>query len=352
MPPLPPELATLLAAGYVLCQKHPTAELFIFNYTSKTQYEGHWTEWTRRCRGLILDGQGRAVARPFEKFFNLDELGPNPVLPDEAFQVFDKLDGSLGILYWADDVAAIATRGSFVGEQARRATALLHRQYAPLLPGLDRSQTYLFEIIYPENRIVLDYGGREELVLLAVVDTATGREPLHLPRSTGFPVVAELAALPHPAAARALDRDDAEGVVLRYPTAGLRLKVKFAEYTRLHRILSQVSSLNLWEYLATGQPLAPILDRVPDEFYAWVKATVADLEARYAALETAARAAVAAAEPLRTDRKTLAAFVQAQPHPGILWRMLDGKPHAELIWKLVRPAFARPPQGGAALNEE
>ena len=343
LPPLPPELAALIAAGYVLCQKHLTADLYIFNYTSKTQYEGHWNEWTRRCRGLILDGQGRPVARPFEKFFNLDELGPNPTLPDEPFQVFDKLDGSLGILYWADGVAAIATRGSFGGEQARRATALLHEKYAPLLPGLDRSQTYLFEIIYPENRIVLDYGPREELVLLAVVDTATGREPLHLPRTTGFATAPELPALPHPAAARALDHDAAEGVVLRYPS-GLRLKVKFREYTRLHRILSQISTLNIWEYLATGQSFAPILDRVPDEFYAWVKATIADLEARFAALEAAARAALLAAEPLRADRKTLAAFVQAQPHPGILWRMLDGKPYAELIWKLVRPDFALPPQ--------
>ncbi len=347
MPPLPPELAALIAAGYVRCQPHPTADLFIFNYTPKTQYESHWTEWTRRCRGLIVDGQGRTVARPFEKFFNLDELGPNPVLPDEPFQVFDKLDGSLGILYWADGVAAIATRGSFTGEQARRATALLYAKYAHLLPGLDRSQTYLFEIIYPENRIVLDYGPREELILLAVVDTATGREPRHLPTTTGFPVVAELPALPHPAAARALDHDAAEGVVLRYPTAGLRLKVKFAEYTRLHRILSQVSSLNIWEYLATGQSFAPLLERVPDEFYAWVKATIADLEARYAALEAAARAALPAAEPLRSDRKALAAFVQAQPHPGILWRMLDGKPYAELIWKMVRPAFAVPPRGNA-----
>lgn len=339
---LDPELEQLLAAGYVRRQKHPTAELYSYNYTAKTQYEGHWTAWTRRCRGLILDAQGRAVARPFEKFFNLDELGPNPTLPAEAFEVLEKLDGSLGILYWANGAAAIATRGSFVGGQARRATALLHAQYGHLLAGLDPALTYLFEIIYPENRIVLDYGPREELVLLAVVETATGQEPPTLP-DVGFPRARARPGVPTLAAVRALDRDDEEGVVVRF-RSGFRVKVKFREYQRLHRILSQVSTLNLWEYLATGQSLAPILERVPDEFYRWVRATVADLEAGYATIEAGCRAALAAG-PF-PDRKAAAAFLQTQPYPPVLWRMLDGQPYAALIWKQLRPAFERPPVGG------
>jgi len=348
-------LNDLIAQGYVLRQQHPTADLFLYNYTNKTQYESHWTKWTRRCRGLILNGRGEVVARPFEKFFNLEELGPNPDLPPGPYDVFEKLDGSLGILYWDDQGrAAIATRGSFVGEQARRATAILHAQYADQLPGLDRSLTYLFEVIYPENRIVLDYAGREELVLLAVVDTASGREPAALP-DVGFPRARPIATGSAATAASLLalrarlDQADEEGLVVRWES-GFRVKLKFAEYGRLHRILSQVSSLNLWEYLATGQPLDVWLDRVPDELYRWVQATVAGLRAHYAAIEAECRAALAeatAAGPF-PDRRAAAAFIQTQPYPGVLYRMLDGRPYDELIWKLVRPEFAVPGGAGAA----
>ena len=94
-------------------------------------------------------------------------------LPNEPFEVYEKLDGSLGILYWLGDEPYIATRGSFESPQAQIATELL-RAYD--LSGLDRRRTYLFEIIYPENRIVVNYDDRRELVLLAIIDTATGRE--------------------------------------------------------------------------------------------------------------------------------------------------------------------------------
>ncbi len=352
---LPPDLLDLIAAGYIQRQRHPTADLYLHNYTNKTQYESHWTEWTRRCRGLILNGQDEVVARPFEKFFNLEELGPNPELPPGPYEVFEKLDGSLGILYWTDDGrAAIATRGSFMGEQARRATAILREKYADRLPGLDRSLTYLFEVIYPENRIVLDYAGREELVLLAVVDTATGQEPAMLP-DVGFPraraIATGTAATPADLFALRvrLDRAEEEGLVVRWQS-GLRVKLKFAEYSRLHRILSQVSTINLWEYLATGQPLDPWLDRVPDELYRWVQTTVAELRAHYAAIEADCRAALVAATAAGPfpDRRAAAAFIQTQPYPGVLYRMLDNRPYDELIWKLTRPEFAVPGGAGAA----
>ena len=128
------------------------------------------------CRGLIARGDGTIVARPFPKFFNLDEIiARGESLPAEDFEVFDKLDGSLGILY--HDSAGhprIATRGSFLSEQAARGTGLLREKYGDL--RFDPACTYLFEIIYPENRIVVDYAGLTDLVLLAVIDTDSGAE--------------------------------------------------------------------------------------------------------------------------------------------------------------------------------
>src|ERR1035441_5320121 len=63
-------LDALVADGWLRSQRHPHADLWIYNYTEKTQYESHWTPETLVCRGLILDQVGNVVARPFSKFFN------------------------------------------------------------------------------------------------------------------------------------------------------------------------------------------------------------------------------------------------------------------------------------------
>ena len=320
----------------MVVKKHLTADLYILNYTPKAQYERLWDEWTLACRGQILDGQGVVVAQPFSKFFSLDEYGLEWTPPAEPFRAYEKLDGSLGILYWFDGEAFITSRGAFASEQALWATQLLRTRYAHVLPRLDRSKTYLFEIIYPENRIVVNYGDRQDLVLLAVVDTATGAEADDLP-NIGFPLVRRFDGLTDLVQIRAAQLDNEEGFVLKF-RSGLRAKVKFAEYVRLHRILTQVSTRNIWEYLATNQPFDAILEKVPDEFYDWVKATVAGLNDQYTAIETDRRAAFQVLE----TRKETAAYFQTQPYPAVLFNMLDGKDYSKTIWKLIKPAYERP----------
>ena len=338
---LQPALRQHIADGYVMVRQHPAAELFILNYTAQAQFDRVWDEHTLACRGLIMNGQGQVVARPFGKFFNLDEYGPEwtpPVTTDgaEPFVAYEKLDGSLGILYWHEGKPYIASRGSFRSEQAERATQILHTRYAHVLPHLDPTKTYLFEIIYPENRIVVDYGDREDLVLLAVVDTATGAEAPDLP-DLGFTLVRRFDGYTDLAAIRAAQVDNEEGFVIRF-ASGLRVKVKMAEYVRLHRILTQISSRNIWEYLATNQPFDAILERVPDEFYDWVKATVAHFTTQYEAIEAECRAAF----QVRDSRKETALYFQTQRYPAVLFLMLDGRDCSSTIWKLLRPAYERP----------
>ncbi|MBO0930136.1 RNA ligase [Fibrella aquatilis] len=338
---LQPALRQHIANGYVMVRQHPTAELYILNYTAQAQYEGVWDEHTLACRGLILNGQGQVVARPFGKFFNLDEHGPEwtpPVTTDgpEPFVAYEKLDGSLGILYWHDGMPHIASRGSFMSEQAQRATHLLHTRYAHVLPRLDPTKTYLFEIIYPENRIVVDYGDREALVLLGVIDTATGADHADLP-DIGFPLVRRFDGYTDLAAIRAVQLDNEEGFVIRF-ASGFRVKVKMAEYVRLHRILTQISSRNIWEYLATNQPFDAILERVPDEFYDWVKATVANFTAQYEAIEADCWFAF----QVRESRKETALYFQTQRYPAVLFLMLDNRDYSSTIWKLLRPPYERP----------
>ena len=323
----------------IAVQKHPTEDLWIYNYTKKAQYEGAWTEETLAARGLILDAAGQVVARPFRKFFNLDELGPDFVPPIGPFAVMEKLDGSLGVDYAAHDGSyAVATRGSFTGVQAVKGTELLHERYAHVLPRLEPELTYLVEIIYPGNRIVVDYGDREELVLIGCLETATGAER-ELP-NVGFPVVPIYDGITELAKLRELAADNREGFVVRFAD-GSRVKVKFAEYVRLHRLLTGVTARAIWDLLRAGQSTAELVYLVPEEFAGWVRQTETDLRAAYERIERACR------EAFRDlgDRKQNALYYQSCrdcPHPSILFAMLDGKPYQEIIWKLIRPAVERP----------
>ena len=327
-------LKEMISKNYVRVNKHPEHDLYIYNYTQNAQFERVWNDITLACRGLILDQNHKVIARPFPKFFNLGEM-ENQVLPDSTFEVYDKMDGSLGILYWIDDVPFMASRGSFASDQSDKANELLHGKYRNSWSFLDKNRTYLFEIIYPENRIVLDYGSSEELVLLAIIDTKSGEEfPLE---DIGFPVVEKYDGIKDILVLKELDTDNKEGFIIKYAN-NFRVKIKFEEYLRLHRIITQVSNLNIWEYLKTNQSMEEILERVPDEFFDWVKQTKSDLENQYLAIENQCKADFKVLE----SRKETALYFRTCKHSGVLFAMMDNKEYSSIIWKMIRPTFEKP----------
>jgi RNA ligase len=339
------KLQTLVTDGYLTCRPHPTADLIIWNYTPRCQFEHYWTPETLMCRGLITTGAGHIVARPFPKFFNLAEHQGD--LPLEPFTVTAKMDGSLGILYWMPDgEPRIATRGSFTSEQAIRATQILQERYKNLIPYLQSHSpnllTYLFEIIYPANRIVVDYGEMEDIVLLAIIHTETGDEfnVRHISPLWPTPIVKHYGGIADLAQLQAIQEDNAEGFVIRFDS-GLRLKCKFAEYVRLHRLITQVNARVIWDLLRNDQPFDELLERVPDEFYAWVKATRTSLLEQYNEITTQCIITYEEVETLPT-RKEQAAIVTRSPYPGVVFAMLDKKPYVDIIWKMLRPSAEKP----------
>ncbi len=328
------------AQGLLTCRSHPTAALLIWNYTPKCQYARGWDEITMQARGLITTPDGDIIARPFKKFMNLDEYQGD--VPLEPFTVTAKMDGSLGVLFFLDGKPQIATRGSFTSPQARRANLILERYSA--FP-FSAEHTYLLEIIFAENRIVVDYGKTEELILLAVIHTETGKEyDLHDLAWAGtwpMPVVKRYDGIRDLAQLRQLEEEEnAEGFVIRFES-GLRLKLKFAEYIRLHRLLTQVSARVIWDLLRNNQPFDVLLENVPDEFYAWVRMTRENLEQQFGAIESQCRMVALQAQKLPT-RKEQAAYIKQAQYPGVVFALLDGKPHHEIIWKMLRPAAERP----------
>lgn len=329
------DLDDLIAGRLISEREHPSAPLRILNYTKSAQFEGVWHETVRTCRGLILDADGRLVARPFRKFFNLGERGATA--PDGPFEVWEKYDGSLGVLYWVDGRPAIASRGSFLSDQALAGTSMLEDLYRDTWGRLDPGETYLFEIIYPENRIVVDYGARRELRLLSIVDTASGAER-HPDPSIGFPIaemVGEGRIGDDPSEWLARVADNREGFVLFWRDLGERLKVKGDEYRRLHRLVTGFTLKHIWESLRDGAELMSVAEQATPEMRAWLEGQVATLGAAYDAVEAACRAAMAGVPD--GGRKEQAEYIKGQRYPHILFGMLDGKDWQGGIWKLVRP---------------
>jgi RNA ligase len=348
--------------GYVREAHHPTEPLRIYNYTAKTQWSRTWDGVTTQCRGLMVGADDQVVARPFAKFFNLsdyqtDDPTVGPIELEPPIEVYEKVDGSLGIAYRqpSDGRLAWATRGSFVSDQAVWATAFWHAQEREFAFDLDRV-TVLAEIVYPDNRIVVDYAGAAYLALLAVLDIATGEQVLpsaaraDVPTTwAGGPVVGSLGQLVDLDISSLPVLDNAEGFVLLSADRRTRVKCKLPEYVRLHALLTGVTERHIWDRLSQGESLAPLRELVPDEFLAWVDRVEAKLRAERDALEFECRTAFQAVldETRRTTatadereyRKAFALLAVKQRHASALFTMLDGRSEKlnAYLWLCVKP---------------
>lgn len=335
-------------AGYIKMQMHPKEAYSIHNYTDACTWDQAWDEATLNCRGLIVNNAtGNIVARGMPKFFNSDqEQAPKFSLDDEVI-VSDKMDGSLGILYYlTDGTEAIATRGSFTSEQALWATKWWQENRPPL--ALVAGETYLFEIIYPDNRIVVDYGSKEGLVFLGTVNNETGRfTPGWIPETDCAPRYSyrtwgEVLAAP--------ERANAEGFVVTRVSDGAMVKIKYEDYKRLHKYMTRVTERHVWECLVAERNLGEEFAGAPDEFHQWVQEVAHRLESsfelRHIRLIKAYRKIMFG--PLeatftyphvdeRTAKKNFAMAIKDEPDKAYYFAMYDEKPTVPMLWKEFKP---------------
>lgn len=271
--------------GFVHRRVDGAADLQLFIYTPRCVYDDGWDEFTVMARGLILDeAAGQVVATPFPKFFNVGEQRGD--VPDLPFEAFEKLDGSLIIAFHHAGRWRAATKGALDSEQAVWAQA---RFDAADLSSLTPGTTYLFEAVYPENRIVVRYE-EPALVMLAAYDgdgrELTYDEILATCRALGWRAArrhafASIADMVSHAATLARDH---EGFVIRFSN-GLRLKLKGAEYRRIHALISRCTPLAMWEAMVAGSDMVAIRRDLPEEFWADFDDIVRSLTASIAATE-------------------------------------------------------------------
>lgn len=286
--------------------------LLLFNYTHEAQFKKafEWTPLERLSRGLIIhQPSGKVVARPFDKFWNLGEIDPAP--GSQLREVTVKWDGSLGILYFWGERWNVATRGSFDSEQAEWATKRLRHYHTDIL---DIRNTYLVEIIYPENRVVIDYGQYEGLIMIGMRNTLTGEDYFHdqyieHAMRAGFPTTDQIVTFSGLedvwSAAEALSANE-EGYVCRFDD-GTRLKVKGGAYRTAHKWIAGMTPKAVFDAMVKDQ-IDDLRPNVPDIykglFESYVNDVVADLEELKARIE-----AIYEQSPRNGSRKDFALWV-------------------------------------------
>ena len=330
------ELNAMIAAGMCTRRRHPRFPIWVHNYSQKAQFEftaASWPEVLRDARGLVIDEEGRVAARGLRKFFNLSQLER---LPEGKPEFWEKADGSLVLVFEYAGQRVCSTRGSFDSEQALWAEERFVAQYPSFVPMA--GVTYCFEAIYPANRIVVDYGGAEELVVLAALDSATGvdrDDALDAVRSrfrvAQFYGVHEASAIP------AIER---EGFVLRWPD-GTRAKVKLEEYTRVHRLIYGTSTKTIWALLRAGESPEQQAAILPAEMRSWISGYADQLRALHATVMREQREAFEA-RPVDVSRAEFAEWAKRQKHPKLMFKLLDGKAMEDDVWRMIEPEFTRP----------
>lgn len=357
-------LAQHVADRTVNVQLHPESPLRIANYTQRAQFSSAWDEVTIQCRGLIFDADSLlVVARPWRKFWNLGDVRFPETLPENLPAspptITRKLDGSLGISYVSSGSQCIATRGSFISDQAAWATEWIQRNHAQI--AIPHGWTALWEIVYDDNRIVVRYPW-EGLVCLGLVKIDTGEEmPLDAAKAWAKSQGASyVESFDKPLAGLAdEDQDNEEGYVatwVRESAPPLKVKIKYATYVQIHRILTGTSIVGVWELLRDGKDLAPLKAGVPEEFCVWLDGLEARLLGEYRGLEqralTAFRAYPSAVDDPKNpeQRKQFAAYaVQQKGLTSLLFTLLDGGDTGPMIWKTIRP---RGDEGAFKKDEE
>ena len=345
-------IAPYIERGLVEAKRHSTLPLTIYNYSRECQFEQKWDEVTLQCRGIILDDNDVIVARAFDKFFNYEEVRNTGAIPlhDEYVYVQEKMDGSLGILFYYADEWHMATKGSFESDQAKAGLSILTKKYD--LGKFHKNLTYICEIIYPENRIVVNYDEERIMFLSAVMagrelNWATANAMFH---SSGILdediVLTVMETISHNVFAQYKDRNEIEkeGYVLRFHPSNYRMKIKFDEYVRLHRLLTNFSNVDIWECLRNETDMSAYLEEVPDEFDSWVRQWINSIKFAYVMKEKEAKLWFSQLErsPLRKLEAEWIFTNVPKEYQGIVFSMLDGKSYSETIWRMIRPEYQKP----------
>lgn len=359
-------LEEMIEKQYINVQTHPELGYKIYSYSKSCSLNGVWNEATMQCRGLIVDIDNNIIARPFRKFFNIEEIADKGVIPNELPErIFEKKDGSLGIMYWDKDCHPyISTKGSFTSDQAKWATDFMYNcvldidaecELRELLLDfhsdpdedghdiLDKVRyTLLFEIVYPEDRHVVDYGGEESITLLAIINNETGDELEPESLEEYFDVIKSLDVKEDWKKIREMyDGSNAEGFVAKFRN-NFRVKLKYEDWFRKNFILHGLSKKRVVEFIINDdfKGFMSMVNTLNEENQIYYKKIYLEIMDKYHEIEY---------EAFREYRefdsdKEAAEYFKTCKYRSILFNIRRGKRYSDVIWKMIKEMVKERPE--------
>jgi len=335
-------------------QRHPDYPYSIFKYSQQTTFTKNWNDVTLASRGLVInDETNEILARPFGKFFNYSEGKTPEELMRGPISVTEKLDGSLGISYPTPDGLQITTAGGFQSDQAAHATALYREKYEGNWKPR-KGVTYMWEIIYPENRIVVNYGEEDDIHLLGAVNNRTGKSiPLSELKEWKWKKAEEYTDMASiDTVVNAPDRENHEGYIVHFIETDTRVKLKHDEYLKHHRYATGINSRRIWEMLRDNEDTSSFDKNAPEEFEEYIKKTRGKIQGEYNAELSRVKSSYdsfAASLPKDMSQKDFAVAVQKnvpKADQGLFFSMRNGRVSGterdlKPIWERVKPDFEK-----------
>lgn len=221
-----------------------------------THTKHRWDEGELHLRSLVVNENGQVLSRGFNKFRNFGESEDDTreflwaIENNARMEVFEKLDGTLVIVDQLEPgVLHFRTRGSHdLGDFEEPVMALVEEKYGGLgLLKSDapffRANSFLFEYVGPNNKIVVDYD-EPDLYFLDYVSKsrAIERWPKAPARSMfatlgGMKLAPSLVMKPQDLLKNPPSGQNSEGVVVKFEDSKRRvrrLKFKTPWYVKLH----------------------------------------------------------------------------------------------------------------------
>ena len=316
--------------------------LWLYNYNDIVLVERNHPV-LMKCRGLVVDSEGRTLNFPFERFFNNWEKEKAEIDWKSAIAE-EKLDGSMCSCFWNGKDWEIATRSSFYPNQDAEKKFddyvdfdLLFRKHFKKFNLLDKNFSYIFEIITKENRIVTYYDyeaiylvGARELITLKEVSQKVLDETakmLKVKRPKKYPAenVEQCKKLFEGM------KEDEEGLVIIDKNFN-RIKLKQESYFRLARI-KMLSEQDIFEYvLGLLQIDTEFLDKLPE-----VKAKIEEIKGKWNKVMERAKEVFETIKDKPT-RKEFASEALKYPFRDILFSMLDKREIAKerMRWDRIK----------------
>ena len=133
-----------------------------------------------------------------------------------------------------------------------------------------------------------------------------------------------------------------EGYVMVFEN-GERLKIKFENYIKLHRLVSNLSVQNAFDWIKSGKPISEIVELIPDEYHSWYNSIVNKVNDEYNRITNSCHFDYC--DEWINCKRDFALKIKEHPYKTLLFKMYDNcfndisllnkEPYSTIIFKYI-----------------